>query len=531
MFADATLVTPDGVSLMARIWTPEGVGPWPTLLMRQPYGRAIASTVTLPHPLWWTGQGFAVCVQDVRGQGDSEGVFKGFGQEAVDTASTMAWLRERPECNGRIGLFGFSYQGVTQLLAPKDCPAPDCLAPAMCGLAEREHWSCDGGAHWWHLGLGWGLQLAALQAKRRNDQAAWSELHTALESGRYLREGLSLLKRHDPKGMALRWLQQPADQPEGWITHRPSESWLIKPMLLIGGWWDPHLQGLLDLFAQAKRSGGSPELHIGPASHLQWWPETTQILLDFFNQHLKGPTTRKQNKTAEIKLWNQTDASWSESNGHECSAHHWHLRSTGLACLDLNDGQLLNPTIAGAGACAIVHDPWRPVPSIGGHLSPTAGPCDRRGIDQRSDVAVFSSEPLQTSLQLLGRPRLKIQVSADQPAFDLCAALSRLPADRDEVQQLSTGVLRVRRISDPTSTEITLELQPLFASLQRGDRLRLSLAGAAWPAIGINPGDGKKCYGPVNSDCRVITLYLKLEGASLQMAPLLLVQAGSTPAN
>ena len=78
-FADATLITPDGVSLVSRIWTPQGAGPWPTLLMRQPYGRAIASTVTLPHPLWWTDQGFAIVVQDVRGQGSSDGTFQGFG--------------------------------------------------------------------------------------------------------------------------------------------------------------------------------------------------------------------------------------------------------------------------------------------------------------------------------------------------------------------------------------------------------------------------------------------------------------------
>ena len=105
-FIDATLITPDGVSLVSRIWTPQSAGPWPTLLMRQPYGRAIASTVTLPHPLWWTDQGFAVVVQDVRGQGSSEGTFQGYGQEAADTAATLTWLRERPECNGRIGQIG-----------------------------------------------------------------------------------------------------------------------------------------------------------------------------------------------------------------------------------------------------------------------------------------------------------------------------------------------------------------------------------------------------------------------------------------
>ena len=525
-FIDATLITPDGVNLVARIWTPQGAGPWPTLLMRQPYGRAIASTVTLPHPLWWTDQGFAVVVQDVRGQGSSEGTFQGFGQEALDTAATLTWLRERPECNGRIGLYGLSYQGLTQLLAPADCQAPDCLAPAMCGLAEREDWSCEGGAHWWHLGLGWGLQLAALQAKRRNDSGAWNEIYSALVEGRYLREGVELLERHDPQGMALRWLRQPADQDERWILHRPAQAWLQKPMLLIGGWWDPHLRGLLDLLQTARSNGGNPELHIGPATHLQWWPETTPLLLDFFNQHLKHPPTPSQDKTTAIRLWDLGDRTWSGQSGNECSKACWHLHSNGLACLDPTDGQLLDATLPGSGTCVIVHDPWRPAPAVGGHLSPTAGPCDRKIVDERSDVAVFSSEPLKTAIQLCGRPLLKLKVSADQPAFDLCAALSRLPADRDEVQQISTGVLRVRRDFDEPSSPITLELQPLLVTFQPGDRLRLSLAGAAWPAIAVNPGDGDQRFGPPTSDCRVITLCLQLDGATLQMAPLLVPQAG-----
>ena len=172
MFADASLITRDGTELVSRVWRPEGDGPWPALLMRQPYARAIASTVTLPHPDWWCSHGFVVVVQDVRGQGASGGVFGGFSQEAQDTADTLTWLRAMSDVNGRIGMYGFSYQGLTQLLAPPDCQPPDCLAPAMCGLDEQDHWSCEGKAHWWHLGLGWGLQLACLQAQRRGDPVA-----------------------------------------------------------------------------------------------------------------------------------------------------------------------------------------------------------------------------------------------------------------------------------------------------------------------------------------------------------------------
>ena len=187
---DGELLLRDGVRLMARLWFPRGDGPWPALLMRQPYGRRLASTVTLAHPCWWARRGYLVVVQDVRGQGDSEGSFGGFAQEADDTAQTHDWVRSLPECNGRIGCYGFSYQGMTQLLAPADAPPPDCLAPAMAGLDERRHWSSEGNAHWWHLNLGWGLQLAAQQARRRMDCSAWETIRRALEDGSYLRDCL-----------------------------------------------------------------------------------------------------------------------------------------------------------------------------------------------------------------------------------------------------------------------------------------------------------------------------------------------------
>ena len=65
----ASLTLPDGVVLKSRLWHPSRGGPWPALLMRQPYGSRIASTVTYAHPHWWASHGFLVVVQDVRGQG------------------------------------------------------------------------------------------------------------------------------------------------------------------------------------------------------------------------------------------------------------------------------------------------------------------------------------------------------------------------------------------------------------------------------------------------------------------------------
>jgi len=58
----ASMKTRDGVRLDADVYRPDGSGPYPILLMRQPYGRAIASTVTYAHPSWNARHGYIVVV-------------------------------------------------------------------------------------------------------------------------------------------------------------------------------------------------------------------------------------------------------------------------------------------------------------------------------------------------------------------------------------------------------------------------------------------------------------------------------------
>jgi predicted acyl esterase len=48
-----SMVTKDGTRLDADIWRPDATGRFPVLLMRQPYGRRIASTLVYAHPAWY----------------------------------------------------------------------------------------------------------------------------------------------------------------------------------------------------------------------------------------------------------------------------------------------------------------------------------------------------------------------------------------------------------------------------------------------------------------------------------------------
>ena len=108
---------------------------------------------------------------------------------------------------------------------------------------------------------------------------------------------------------------------------------------------------------------------------------------------------------------------------------------------------------------------------------------------------------------------------ADQPSFDLCAALSVV--DRQgRVLQLSTGVARTQQPAGEKSL-LQVQLQPLLVEIGIGERLRLSLAGSAWPQIAVNPGDGREPLGPAGPRHRVITLEFELADSQLQLLPLL----------
>ncbi|MEB3199075.1 MAG: CocE/NonD family hydrolase [Synechococcaceae cyanobacterium] len=565
----------DGVRLATRLWIPEGAGPWPVLLMRQPYGRAIASTVTYAHPGWYAGNGFLVAIQDVRGRGGSEGRFGGFAQEAADGAAAVRWARRLPDSNGRVGLYGFSYQGLSQLLNTAataddgDDPLPDCLAPALCGLDERLHWATEGGAHWWGIGLGWALQLAAQGCRHRGDGEGWLEIRRSLESGEFLREGPTLLERHDPGGMGLEWLRRDPAAARGWRRHAPPEALWRRPLLLLGGWQDPHLRGTLDLWRRARRAGGDPWLRIGAWTHLDWDGGIDALQLAFFRAHLGNPAATEAAgvcgrrpepaKPGDAEgRGNPGEPAGTEPMGADptgmapagmdpagtevdpldlrwrcalqvgpggpwrtpaaAERHQWQLGSEGLAATRDDEGWLRTDR-PGRGTLTFVHDPWRPVPGRGGHLGLEAGWCTRGDLDRRSDVACFQTAPLPEPLRLQGQPQLRLTVAADQPGFDLCAALSVLEP-QGEVRQVSTGVARFLGEHCRQPRPRRLALQPLLLQLQAGQRLRLSLAGSAWPQIAVNPGSGARPWGGVSSDHREISLTLSLAGAHLWIAPL-----------
>jgi putative CocE/NonD family hydrolase len=507
--------TRDGVRLDADVYWPDVPGPFPVLLMRQPYGRRIASTVCYAHPEWYAAHGYIVAVQDVRGRGTSEGMFRTFEAEAEDGADAIAWAATLPGASGAVGMYGFSYQGTNQLLAAGEAPpALRALAPAMIGWDLFNDWACEGGAFALQGGIGWALQIAAETARRDGNTTAYRELRAAahaLPLSREIPARPDVLERHRALTHYHAWLDTPADSPY-WNAISPA-SRLEKivaagvPTLLVGGWFDSHLPGTLA--AWRALAGKLPaRIVIGPWAHFPWGrrvgvldfsvdaiSDIDRLQVRWFDHWLKGGADSAVMEPA-VRLFDMGALCWRDLPQWPSESRTFFVAGTGRAALDERDGTLLPTQPESDGAETLVHDPWRPAPGVGAAR-------DRAGVDARPDVLTFTTAPAEAPLLLAGDARALLDVTADAPDFDVACALSRVAASGQAIG-FAEGY---RRVATPGPVEVPMRATCL--TLQPGERLRLSIAAAAFPSFPVNPGTGENPTLARMIDARVITLRVR----------------------
>jgi putative CocE/NonD family hydrolase len=507
----------DGEKLISDHYYPSGSGPHPTLLMRQPYGRDIASTVVYAHPIWFARHGYNVVIQDVRGRGDSEGEFYPFRNEGQDGADTIRWLRTRPESNGRIGMYGFSYQGMTQFLAAAEQPEGlVCMAPGMAACDLYHGWFYSNGALRLASSLGWGLQMLKADARRlglreASDllEAAWAALPS--------------------QANALPFRSHPALQSEGlpayvfnWFDHnRPGPYWqeldvsaslnkINIPALHIAGWYDSYLKGTIEGYlalrkhAATKFARDNQYLLAGPWVHIPWGdrigeqnfgPEaltdTDAILLRWFNHWLKD--SHEFAEEPRIRHFALYENKWH-------AAEQWpgkssltlHLSSDGRANSRKGDGLLRADPPPAAQPCDVfVYDPEVPVLAPGGATA-LSGAFNQSTIEMGNNVLVYTGEPLHEDVAVFGTPAVTIYCAASAPSTDFTAKLVRVRPD-GHADFITIGIARSSFLfgEDFASDKVQcwqFDLEPTSCRFSAGDRIRLEIASSAFPLYDRNPG-------------------------------------------
>lgn len=538
-----SMQTRDGVRLDAAVYFPPPVlaseGPFPVLLMRQPYGRVIASTIVYAHPRWYAAQGYIVAIQDVRGRGTSEGVFELFTHEVEDGEDSVRWAAGLPGSSGQVGMYGFSYQGMTQLYAAQNCPpALRAIAPAMTGYHLYEDWAYENNALCLQLGLTWAIQLAAETARIQGDKGTYEALLAAAKN-LPLDEAIPV----NPKVLSTvesffhDWVNC-SKSDDYWRSLVPDLSRVSLPTFQVGGWFDPYLRGDLRLYREvAAKDSLSHQLWIGPWCHIPWSRKVgavdfgraaispiDRLQVRWFDWILKGkvPESDSSGRVEQTELvrdrsvhlfemgrnqWRHLDG-WPNDSEAKKSAQVYFLQSNGLANIREDDGQLLKMQSATFQFDTLVHDPWNPVPSLGGHSAIPAGAFERTAVDSRGDVLTYTTEPLADELRVAGVVEFWGAIATESQSYDLCVVLSRVTDN--QAYNLTQSYRRVEAVD--ANQIVTLKLHPTCFSLSPGERLRVSLSGACFPAYPINPGTGAPSQQAHRADAQIISLAIALGG-------------------
>jgi uncharacterized protein len=539
--SDVPATMRDGMVLRADVYQPRTSNPVPVILMRTQYGKSTAQADSSRYqsPDWYASHCYVVVVQDIRGQGSSAGTFSEFTHDQDDGYDSVEWAAALPGSNGKVGMYGSSYVGATQWLAAVGRPPHlVTIAPANTASDYYDGWTYEGGEFRLAFVLPWTMDSIAIgAAKNRGDDSVVAALTAA-------------------KADVTRWLNfrpykdlpplQPASPTVApyyfdWIRHWTRDDfwkqWSIRdryaavnvPVLDVEGWYDAFLAGGIENFTGMVTQGGSPaartnqRLVIGPWDHLNWGRPSSQpapilknigsvgdspineLTLAWFDHFLKdqnngvvdGPRVdyflMGANKWKSATNWPLPQTNWTR----------YYLGGAGG--MPSRQGSLTRSVDeSGSAPDTYIYDPANPVPSQGGHsccgaLTGPQGPYDQITVEQRSDVLVYTSEPLATDTEATGPVTVDLWASSTAPDTDFTAKLAVVKRD-GAVVNLNNGILRTafrdsfsqpQPIDPGRPYEYRIAVWPISYLFGAGERIRLEISSSDYPQFSPNPNTGE----------------------------------------
>jgi uncharacterized protein len=516
----------DGVDLATDIHRPRGVGDrLPVILIRTPYDKSRDGTATIAARVF-AERGYVVVVQDERGKWASEGEFSFEDKQSFrnDGYDTVEWFVSQPWSNGRVGTYGCSRRGVHQyMLAAERHPAHHAMIPqAGSGAAGPQR---EGGTFPLSAAVGWHPSAGT---RDRTD----GEVRIPLPEALHHLPTIDIMRHYgvgptDWEEMFSRPLHDPWWRTHGYVAESDS---FATPALHVNSWYDLGVDVTLQLFNLMRRNGVdqrtrehqyviiSPmthclservtentrvgELEVGDA-RLPYW----QIYLRWFDHWLKGEENgvtdmpRVQYYVTGANEWRSAD----EWPVPEARPTRFYLRSGGEAGERLDDGVLsARPPTENEPPDRYVYDPGDPVPSRGGSVCCTGNPQDQPGaydqsdLEQRDDVLVYTTPPLDEALDIVGPLRATLYVSSSAPDTDFTVKLVDVHPD-GRAFNVQEGITRARYREGFDRTvwmrpgevyEVEVDLHATAHRFLPGHRVRLEVSSSNFPRFDRNLNTG-----------------------------------------
>lgn len=494
----------DGTPLATDVYLPANTGSFPVLLIRTPYNKDGAASLAKQT----SAGGYVVVVQDTRGRFASKGENLPFAGDGwwdghADGYDTLEWVSKQAWCNGKVGTWGGSALGITQL-----------------GLA------------------GTGTNKLAFQ---HITVAAPSMYHHGVFPGGIFKKAMieDWLRTTNHSPDALRYWTSHSTYDAFWRERDLSLRWnkVNVPAVHIGGWFDIFAQGTIDAFVgyQTKggpRARGKQKLVMGPWTHgvLQKKageltfpdadrpPYRTHDLRYWMEYYLKGQDNGLEREPA-IVYYVMGDVDDPAAPGNEWrTANAWPPVKTIPTPLYLYPDHSLQTRKPTAGkTLEYEYAPRNPVPTVGGYqLTLPSGPMDQRKIEDRADVLVFTSQPLAEPMEVTGQPVAHVWVASDAPDTDFFVRLCDVYPD-GRSYNICEGMLRARfresfsrekRMVPGQVYELKIPLWSTSIIFNRGHRIRVHITSSSAPGYDPNPNTGEPFRASSNMHAAKNVIYM-----------------------
>jgi len=512
---DALVPMRDGVKLATDIYLPEGDGPFSTILTRIPYGKKEPYCDMPLNGEFWVRKGYAFVVQDVRGKWGSEGEFEPNSKknEVSDGYDTLEWITQQSWSNHRIGMWGESYYGFTTYAgAVSQHSDLVCIAPGNISLNRYLCTFRSGALQLNTIGM-WAIYMMAREYQETENIDLWH---------------LPLAEMGEAAGISSSYFDQiianPVPSPF-WEAHSLLEGYetISIPVLHWGGWYDAYTgYTIKDWVALSSRNQEAKHNHlfIGPWDHeatgdeihrvggLEIGPGTAKHRWDtyqsFFDHYLMDLVDDNE-QLPKVHIYVMGENAWRDELEWPLARTQFtkfYLHSNGKAN-SLNGDGVLDRSIPPDEEQAddYVYDPKHPIDntlyldcySIAGEME------DRSEIEKRQDVLVYSTEELDTDMEITGP--LKAILYAASSAVDTDFTVTLVDVFEDSYANLiQDGILRTSyRDSDLKPSpiipdkiyEYAIDLWATSYVVKKGHRFRVEVSSSCFNRYDRNTNTGE----------------------------------------
>lgn len=541
------------------------------LLQRTPYDKTLPAVGLMADPLRLAGAGYAVVIQDTRGRFGSDGEFYLFRDDVEDGYDSVEWCAAQPWSNGKVGMFGVSYVGVTQWLAALTRP-PHLVAimPALSASNGHNGWTHRGGAFELGFNLSLTLLYFALDSAARAVAAGTvpperiAELVAAIDD---LPDSFARLPPRNQPALAdiapyyFDWLEHPQDD-DYWSPWKIEDAYdrVAVPVLHIGGWYDIFLDGTIRNFTGMRSDGATTiarsgqKLVVGPWSHGIPWlanpvgevdfglastgvaAELQALQLRWCDYWLKGIDDGILDEPP-VRIFVMGANVWRDEHEWPLARTSWEdyfFHSEGRANSSDGDGLLTTEAPGAEPPDSYIFDPSDPVPTQGGALccSPgynRGGAFDQRCVESRADVLVYTTLPLAEEVEVTGPIRVTLWASSTGRDTDWTAKLVDVEPD-GFARNLTDGIIRARyrdSFAQPSLLEpdeiyrYEIDLASTSNLFKAGHRIRVEISSSNFPRFDRNGNTGRPVADERELESAVQRLYHDLEHPSRITLPVI----------